>query len=77
MIEAVYGMGMDNINEIHYWQFKEIYETAHGVSNKDVIMKFVLNYLVFDEYGEMQRDNFFQLLDICLSHSGRPLRLIK
>ena len=48
MIQSVYGMGTDNINEIQYWQFKEIYETAHGVSHKDVIMKFVLNYLVFD-----------------------------
>lgn len=48
MLENAYGMGDVNLNEIHYWQFKEIYETAHGVAHKDVIMKFVLSYFNFD-----------------------------
>ena len=42
MIQSVYGTGMNNINEIQFWQFKEIYETAHGVSHKDIITKFVM-----------------------------------
>lgn len=68
---------MDNINEIFYWQFQEIYETAHGVAAQDVIMKFVLNYLTFDDYGELKKEDFFQIMDICLSTAGRSQRIIK
>ena len=50
MLRDVYGMGSD-MSEVHYWQFKELYEAAHGVAEKDVITKLVLSYLGFNECG--------------------------
>ena len=47
LINQIYGKG-ERIEEIQFWQFKEIFETAHGVSDKTIIMKFVLTYLPFD-----------------------------
>lgn len=40
-------------------------------------MKFVLSYFNFDEYGEMRREDFCQALDVCLTQTGRPKRMIK
>lgn len=51
MLRRVYGK--EEITELDFWQFKEIYETAHGVAEPPLIMKFVLTYLQFDEWGEL------------------------
>jgi hypothetical protein len=77
MLNRLYLVGGGTLNEISYWQFKEIYETAHGVAEAGVITKFVLTYLGFDEFGEVSRTEVFRLLEVAVSSRGRSLELIK
>ena len=76
MMKEVYGKGSE-MSEVHYWQFKELYEAAHGVAEKEVITKLVLSYLGFNEYGEVPKSEFFKMLETCLSAGGRSLRVMQ
>ena len=47
MLSKIYNQGQP-MKELAFWQFKEMLETAHGVSDKRLIMSYVLAYLPFD-----------------------------
>ena len=61
------------MSEVHFWQFKEIYETAHGVAHQDIIIKLVTSYLSFDQYAEVSQKEFYNILEVCLLAEGRSL----
>lgn len=75
MLAKVYRQ--DQIREIEFWQFKEIYETALGVAQPALIMKFVLAYLDFDEWGELSQKAMFRVLEEAVTSRGRSLELIR
>ena len=78
VVETLYSKKGHPFKEIQFWQFQEIIEAAHGVAHYKVIMKIVLAYLPFDDWGELSKQSFFEMLEeSVLPMRGGGLKLLK